>query len=58
MMDREERDEFFNRVCDRFTAEELVEILGLSTWDVVEQFRDYIMQFKLTEVMDALDGNA
>lgn len=56
MIDRDEIEEFFDRVCDRFTGDELVEILGLTSRDIVEMFRDHILEEKMDELTEALNG--
>lgn len=44
MRDEETIDEFIKNVLDRYTAEELVEALGLSTRDVIDAFYDAIIE--------------
>lgn len=36
-------DELMNRLADRYTAEELCDILQLDVWDIIEAFRDLIV---------------
>lgn len=38
-------------LCDRFTPEELIEFLGVSTADVFERFRDECLEIDLEELM-------
>ncbi len=57
MISDEDRDELYRRIEHRFSPDELIELLGLETVDIMEAFYDQIFQFKLSEVMEALDGN-
>ncbi len=38
-------------ICDRYTPEELIELLGVSVEEVFERFRDEIMELDLEEVL-------
>lgn len=58
MVDDDERDELYRRIEHRFSPDELIEILGLETTDIIEAFYDQVFQFKLSDVMEALDGNS
>lgn len=57
MINDDDRDELYRRIEHRFSPDELIEILNLETVDIMEAFYDQIFQFKLTEIMEALDGN-
>lgn len=54
MISDQERDELYKRIIERFSPDELIELLSLETVDVVEAFYDQIFQFKLSKVMEAL----
>lgn len=43
-------EEFKARLCDRYTAQELVERLDLEVEDIVEKFLEHILQFAPTLV--------
>lgn len=43
MVDRDLRDEYFNQLADRYTAAELVEEMELDVWDVIEEFREELL---------------
>lgn len=45
-MDIEMIEEYLNHLEDKYTAEELVELLGLSTRDILERFRDECVDLK------------
>lgn len=47
MIDLDLLEEFKARLADRYTAEELVEMLRLSEWDILEAFHD-----KIADLMD------
>lgn len=42
-------EEFKARLADKYTASELVEILRLDVWDVIEAFNDRILDWKFDE---------
>lgn len=44
-------DELKFMICDRLTAEELVEALGVSTADVFDRFLEEILDMDLSEVL-------
>lgn len=45
-MDRELLEEFKLMLADRYTAVELVELLELDVWDVIEMFEEKIVELK------------
>lgn len=45
-MDIELIEEYLDHLDDRYTAEELVELLGLSTRDILERFREECIELK------------
>jgi len=45
-MDIELIEEYLNHLEDKFTAEELVELLGLETRDIIERFREECIELK------------
>lgn len=45
-MDRELLEEFKKELADKYTAEELSELLGLDVWDIIEMFEDKIVELK------------
>ena len=49
-LDTELFEEFKLELADRFTAEELCEILGLDVWDIIEAFQEKILEIHLDEV--------
>lgn len=49
MLDQELLNEFKACLADRFTAEELCELLHLDVWDIIEAFQEQIMELKLDE---------
>jgi len=44
MIDQERLDEFKRRLADRFTAYELVELLDLDVWSIIELFEEEVIQ--------------
>lgn len=38
-------------LCDRFTSEELIEVLGVSSAEVFERFFDECLELDLSEVL-------
>ena len=38
-------------ICDRYTPEELIELLGVTVEEVFERFRDEVMQLDLEELL-------
>ena len=45
-MDRELLEEFKATLADRYTAEELCELINLDVWDILEMFEDKIIELK------------
>jgi hypothetical protein len=45
-IDVELLDEFKKELADRYTAEELCELLELDVWDVIEMFEEKIVELK------------
>lgn len=37
-------EEYLNALADRYDATELVELLELSTWDIIEMYREKIVE--------------
>ena len=54
MVSDEDRDELYQRLIERFSPEELIDVLDIDTVDMVEAFYDQIFQFKLSKIMEAL----
>jgi len=48
-IDTELLEEFKNHLADKFTAEELCELLHLDVWDIIEAFQEKIMELNLDE---------
>lgn len=46
MIDNELLENFLNKIADKYTAEEVCEILELDVWDILENFREKIMEKK------------
>lgn len=44
MIDRERVDDFLALIADKYTAVEVVEILELDVWDVLEMFREELLE--------------
>lgn len=44
MIDRERLDEYLALIADKYTAAEIAEILELDVWDILEMFRDELME--------------
>lgn len=44
-LDTELIEEFKNRLADRYTAVELVELMEISVEDIIEKYIEYILQF-------------
>lgn len=53
MINEDVIEEYLDMVCERWTAEELVELLGLSARDICEQFREEVLDSR--NVREALD---
>lgn len=45
-VDREKLEEFKQRLADRYTAYELVELLGIDVWRILEEFEDEVMEME------------
>lgn len=45
-IDTELFQEFKEQLADRYTAEELCELLQLDVWDVIEAFEEKILELK------------
>lgn len=45
-INRELLEEFKLELADKYTAEELCELLELDVWDLLEEFEDKIMNLK------------
>lgn len=43
-IDSERLEEFLLALADKYTGIEIVEILELSEWDIIEAFRDQIVE--------------
>lgn len=50
MLDGEQVEQRCQLLCDRFTPEELVELLGLSTREIVDHFLDECLELNLEDV--------
>jgi len=44
-------EERMNRIADRMDAVDLVDALNLTVWDVIEAFRDKILETNLSEYL-------
>jgi len=44
-------DDIKNILCDRFTPEELIEILGVSVEEVFDRFQDECMALDLEDIL-------
>jgi hypothetical protein len=44
MIDRSLTDEYFDQLADRYTAAELVEEMGLTTWDIIVMFEEDLIE--------------
>jgi hypothetical protein len=44
MLDDDLADDFLKLIADRYTPDEIVELLGLTEWDIIEAFRDKILE--------------
>jgi DNA-binding transcriptional ArsR family regulator len=44
MLDTERVDELLKAISDKYTAVEIVEILGLTEWDILEMFREQVLE--------------
>jgi hypothetical protein len=51
MIDDTKLTELRNILCDRFSAEELVELLGLSTFEVFDRFTDECMEIDIKDIL-------
>lgn len=45
-IDEDILDQYKRHLADRYTAEELCELLDLDVWDIIEMFEDKIMVMK------------
>lgn len=45
-VDREVLEEFKESLADKYTAEELCELLQLDVWDIIEAFEEKILNLK------------
>lgn len=43
-MDRSQLQEFLERVADKYTASELVDLLDLSVWQIIDALEDEIIE--------------
>lgn len=50
MLDGDSVDQLRSAISDRYTAEELVEILGLSTEDIFDRFVEEVLRTDWTEL--------
>lgn len=50
MLDEDYTDEFLARIADKYTAEELVEVLGLDVWQIIEMFRERVLELDKEKV--------
>lgn len=44
MLDEDRVDELLKAIADKYTAEEVCEILGLDVWDILEMFREQVLE--------------
>lgn len=44
MLDDERVEDWLARLADKYTAIELCELLELTEWDIIEMFRDKILE--------------
>lgn len=44
MLDEDRVDELLKAIADKYTAPEIVEILGLTEWDILEMFREQVLE--------------
>lgn len=44
MVDNDLVDDFLALIADKFTASEVCEILELDVWDILEMFRDELLE--------------
>jgi hypothetical protein len=49
MIDEDIFQEFKLRLADRYTAEELCELLNLDVWDIIEAFSEKILELHIEE---------
>jgi len=47
MLDRELLEEYKNQLADRYTAAELVELLELDVWQILEMFEEEIIELRV-----------
>ena len=47
--DHELVESWKNRLADRFTAYELVELLGLDVWQIIEAFEEEVLNLRLDD---------
>lgn len=47
-IDDELFEEFLKNLADRYTAVELVELLELTEWDILEAFREKFLELQLS----------
>lgn len=45
-IDRDLLDEYKRQIADRYTAPELVELLELDVWEVIEAFEEKVVELK------------
>ena len=43
-LDEDRVDEHLRRIADHYSATDLVDLLDLSVWDILEQFRDKVLE--------------
>ncbi len=46
-------EEFKNRLAEKFTASELVELLELTVEDIIEEWWEYLLEYK-PEILDEI----
>lgn len=44
MLDDERVDDLLLKISDHYTASEIVEILGLTEWEILEMFRELVIE--------------
>lgn len=50
MLDGEQVEQRCRLLCDRFTPEELIELLGVSTQDICDRFLDECLELKSEDI--------
>lgn len=53
MLDQDLVDEYKRQVADRYTAAELVDLLDLDVWEIIEAFEQNVLHMK----KDWMEGN-